>query len=142
MKPWAEAFYKSAGWQKCRAAYIAERLLIDGGLCEECHERVGVIVHHKETLTELNIGDPEITLNHELLELGDVVCDAGDERGAGVQGVSRSVRGARRDEKRDPAADSLRRGRSAYCGDSPLSPMIRVIAPYRKGHLGRMRGRS
>jgi hypothetical protein len=69
MKPWAEAFYKSKDWQKCRAAYIDERIPIDGGLCEECHERVGVIVHHKETLTELNIGDPEITLNHELLEL-------------------------------------------------------------------------
>ena len=39
MKQWAEAFYKSFKWQRCRAAYIADRLLIDGGLCEECHDR-------------------------------------------------------------------------------------------------------
>lgn len=69
MKKFAEAFYKSEKWQRCRAAYIADRLLIDGGLCEECHERAGVIVHHKEMLTEQNVNDPEITLNHDNLEL-------------------------------------------------------------------------
>ena len=69
MKEFAESFYKSAKWQKCRAAYIAERLLIDGGMCEECHERAGVIVHHKQKVTEQSINDPEITLNHANLEL-------------------------------------------------------------------------
>ena len=68
MKKFAESFYKSDKWQKCRAAYIAERLLIDGGLCEECHERVGFIVHHKEALTEQNINDPEITMNFSNME--------------------------------------------------------------------------
>ena len=60
MKEFAEAFYKSDRWQKCRGAYIAERLLIDGGLCEECRARVGYIVHHKKQLTEKNINDPSV----------------------------------------------------------------------------------
>ena len=84
MKKFAEAFYKSDKWQKCRAAYIAERLLIDVGLCEECHERVGFIVHHKEALTEQNINDPEITLNFSNMELVCKEChDNFDGHGVG-----------------------------------------------------------
>lgn len=62
---WAKSFYKSTAWIKCRKAYIDERTLIDGGLCEECKKNPGYIVHHKITLTQDNINNPEISLNHE-----------------------------------------------------------------------------
>ena len=67
-KEFAKAFYKSAAWLKCRASYIAERVAIDGGLCEECGEELGYIVHHKVLLTPANINNPEIALNHEHLK--------------------------------------------------------------------------
>lgn len=67
-KEWAKAFYKSRKWIKCRDSYIQYRLSIDGGLCEECHDRPGYIVHHKVTLTADNINDPEVSLNHRRLE--------------------------------------------------------------------------
>lgn len=67
-KDWAKAFYKSAAWLKCRASYIANRVAIDGGLCEECGEQLGYIVHHTTLLTPENINDPEVALNHDLLK--------------------------------------------------------------------------
>lgn len=67
MKTWAEQFYKGTAWGKCRAAYIAERVLVDGGLCEDCKENLGYIVHHKIILTPDNITDPDIALNHKNL---------------------------------------------------------------------------
>ena len=67
-KDFAKQVYKSRRWQKCRKAYIAERILVDGGLCEECHERLGYIVHHKVMLTEANISDPDIVYSFENLE--------------------------------------------------------------------------
>ncbi len=66
-REFAKAFYKSKKWLQCRNSYIQERILIDGGMCEVCHEQLGYIVHHKETLTENNINNPEISLNHEYL---------------------------------------------------------------------------
>lgn len=68
MKDFAKKFYKSKRWQSCRAAFIAERVMIDGGLCQHCHERMGYIVHHKIHLTPQNIHDPEIALSHQNLE--------------------------------------------------------------------------
>lgn len=65
-KTFAKAFYNSKAWKLCRDAYIAERIMIDGGLCEECQKNLGYIVHHKVQLTSDNINDPDITLNHEL----------------------------------------------------------------------------
>lgn len=65
---WAESFYKSKKWQRCRNAYIQYRIQTDGGLCEECHDKPGYIVHHKDILTPDNISDPEVSLNHERLE--------------------------------------------------------------------------
>ena len=65
---WAKAFYKSGAWLKCRASYIAKRVAIDGGLCEECQEELGYIVHHKTLLTPANINDSDIALNHEHLK--------------------------------------------------------------------------
>ena len=66
-KEYAKSFYNSKAWQKCRAAYIAERITIDGGMCEKCHEQPGYIVHHKIILTHENINNPDITLNFENL---------------------------------------------------------------------------
>lgn len=60
----AVAFYTGSRWRKCRAAYIAKRIMIDGGLCERCHEKQGSMVHHRIRLTADNIGDDTISLNH------------------------------------------------------------------------------
>lgn len=69
MKPFAESFYKSQAWKKCRAAYAKYR----GGLCEKCLANgivtPGVIVHHKIVLTPYNIHDPEVTTSFSNLEL-------------------------------------------------------------------------
>lgn len=60
-----DAFLHSKKWKAARGAYISERLLIDGGLCEVCHREQGYIVHHKVKLTAENVNDPEIALNPE-----------------------------------------------------------------------------
>ena len=62
------AFYKSAAWQKCRAAYIKSV----GGLCERCFARgivtPGYIVHHKNYITADNLNDPGVALSFDNLE--------------------------------------------------------------------------
>lgn len=68
MKKWAESFYNSLKWRKCRKAFIAYRTTVDGGLCERCHKEPGYIVHHKVYLTPNNIKDPDVTLNINNLE--------------------------------------------------------------------------
>lgn len=69
MKDYAETFYKSKAWQKCRESYAASV----GGLCERCKAngiiKPGEIVHHKKHITPNNINDPNITLNYNNLEL-------------------------------------------------------------------------
>lgn len=67
-KKWAKAFYNSSKWRKCRDAYIQYRMLIDGGICEECKEEPGYIVHHEVILDSENIRDPEIALNHKRMK--------------------------------------------------------------------------
>lgn len=67
-KEFAKEFYKGPKWRKCRKSYIASRRKIDGGLCEICRENLGYIVHHTVVLTPENINDPDVALNHELLE--------------------------------------------------------------------------
>lgn len=67
-KEFARAFYDSKEWRKCRQSFIAERVAIDGGMCQCCHERLGYMVHHTVMLTPDNIGDPDIALNHNCLE--------------------------------------------------------------------------
>ena len=64
MREFAKRFYNSKAWQRCRASYIARV----HGLCERCGAG-GKIVHHKIYLSERNIDDPSVTLNHEHLEL-------------------------------------------------------------------------
>lgn len=73
-KEYAKSFYKSRRWHRCRAAYIAKRKAIDGGLCETCHSEPGYIVHHTVWLTPENIHDPDVALNHELLRYDCLAC--------------------------------------------------------------------
>lgn len=74
MKEFAKAFYKGRAWKLCRKSYIEKRRMIDGGLCEECKERLGYIVHHTILLTEDNINDPGIALNHDYLSYECKLC--------------------------------------------------------------------
>lgn len=61
--------------------------MIDGGLCEECQEEQGCMVHHEVTLTEENINDPDISLNHELLKYVCKRChDSYEGHGVGGHG--------------------------------------------------------
>lgn len=60
----AKRLYNSIAWKKCRRAYIDT---VDG-LCERCGD-VGKIVHHKIYIDILNVNDPNVTLNHDNLEL-------------------------------------------------------------------------
>lgn len=64
-KPFAKPFYNSKAWKDCRASFIADRIAIDGGMCQECGEELGYIVDHVEELTPENITNPDIALNHE-----------------------------------------------------------------------------
>lgn len=73
-RAFAKKFYNSKAWKSCRAAYIAERVAIDGGLCETCGLVPGLIVHHTVWLTEDNVGDPDIALNHALLRYDCQAC--------------------------------------------------------------------
>ena len=36
-------FYKTQAWRRARDAYISERIAIDGGVCEACHEELGIL---------------------------------------------------------------------------------------------------
>lgn len=62
-REFAESFYKSTTWQKCRDAFMAEKLWT----CERCGA-VAEIVHHKKYITPNNIDDPAITLSWDNLE--------------------------------------------------------------------------
>ena len=68
MKEYAKQFYKSRKWKHCRESFIAERMAIDGGLCQHCRTAPGYIVHHKIHITPQNINNPDITLNWGYLE--------------------------------------------------------------------------
>ena len=84
-KEFAKAFYNSKAWQACRKAYIAERVLIDGGMCETCHEKPGYIVHHKIPLTVENIHNPSVTLNHDNMKFDCKDCHDREETHAFVK---------------------------------------------------------
>ena len=59
----ADRFYKSAAWKRCRASYLVSV----GSLCERCLTKGMIVpatqVHHKIKLTPENINRPEIALN-------------------------------------------------------------------------------
>ena len=88
-REFSKAFYNSKIWRNCRDSYIAERIKVDGGLCEVCHDKIGYIVHHKITLTPENINNPDISLNHDLLSYECKDChDEHDGHGIGNKGAS------------------------------------------------------
>lgn len=62
-KPWQRRFYRSRGWQECRRL-VWER---QNGLCADCMSRGEFTpideVHHLTPLTELNVGNPKISLD-------------------------------------------------------------------------------
>lgn len=87
-KEFAKKFYNSKAWKECRKSYIANRVSIDGGLCETCKQNLGYIVHHKITLTPKNINKPNISLNHELLQYDCKPCHD-EEHFEDMHGVER-----------------------------------------------------
>ena len=69
LKEYAEEFYKSKTWQKCRESYSKSV----GGLCEDCMAK-GIItpgdtVHHIKHITPQNISNAMITLDWNNLRL-------------------------------------------------------------------------
>ena len=81
MKEFAKGFYKSQAWKRTQAAYKKQA----GGLCERCKAKglivPGEIVHHRIHLTPENIGDPNIALSVENLELLCRDCHAQEHTG-------------------------------------------------------------
>ncbi len=67
-------FYKSMPWLRARKAFIEERTLIDGGMCQVCGERPGKIVHHTIWLNDVNCNDPDIALNPKLFRYECHLC--------------------------------------------------------------------
>lgn len=66
-KEYTKGFYTHKAWRQCRASFISERIAIDGGRCQLCHEAQGYIVHHKQELDPQNIMDADVALNHDNL---------------------------------------------------------------------------
>jgi 5-methylcytosine-specific restriction protein A len=63
-KEFAKHFYKTAAWIAFRQSFISERMMLDGGLCMDCHDNPGYIVHHWPVpLSPDNIDDPNVTLS-------------------------------------------------------------------------------
>lgn len=64
----AEAFYKSKEWNRCRESYLKSQSY----LCERCLQNGKMtpakIVHHVVHLNPNNITNPEITLNWSNLQ--------------------------------------------------------------------------
>jgi len=92
-KDYAKTFYNTAAWAKCRRAYILSRMMVDGGLCEECYTAQGYIVHHKIFLDQNNIKNTEISLNFDNLEYVCKQChDNFEGHGIGHKKVQSLVR--------------------------------------------------
>ena len=81
MKDFAKDFYQSQAWKHTRAAYTKAV----GGLCERCKAKglivPGAIVHHQIYLTPQNIGNTDITLDWNNLELVCRNCHAQEHMG-------------------------------------------------------------
>ena len=56
-KEYADKFYHSKAWKDCKRSFISDRVAVDGGMCQVCHEKP----------------DPDITLNHNKKEQLDVL---------------------------------------------------------------------
>ena len=86
-REFAKKFYNSKKWKDCRAAYIAYRQSIDGGMCESCHEVPGYIVHHKTELNQNNINDPDIALGFTNLKYDCHICHNKENKGETADGL-------------------------------------------------------
>lgn len=69
-----ESFYSQTAWRKLRSYVIQERIARDGELvCDYCHRSIvapyDAICHHVIPLTEMNVGNPEISLNPENIQV-------------------------------------------------------------------------
>lgn len=69
-----ESFYSQTVWKKLRSYVIQERIARDGELvCDYCHRSIvapyDAICHHVIPLTEMNVGNPEISLNPENIQV-------------------------------------------------------------------------
>lgn len=67
-------FYKTRAWTRCRGAFIATRVAIDGGMCQVCGAAPGLIVHHVVWLNDTNCNDPGIALNPDNLRYECQTC--------------------------------------------------------------------
>ena len=75
----AKQFYNTHRWKACRNNYIQKRLLIDGGLCEECRE-------------QQNIDAVDVVLNEQNLEYVCKDChDAFEGHGSGGHGKAKTL---------------------------------------------------
>ncbi len=68
-KDYAESFYNSKAWRKCREGYMQSVNYV----CENC-KGIGVICHHVVHITPSNIHDPNITLSWENLQSLCIEC--------------------------------------------------------------------
>ena len=84
VREFARDFYNSQTWFKCAQAYKKYRK----GLCENCLAKgiytPGVIVHHIQHLTPVNISDPKIALGFDNLRLVCRACHSEEHPGAFV----------------------------------------------------------
>lgn len=69
-----ESFYSQTAWKKLRSYIIAERIARDGELlCDYCHGSIvapyDAICHHVIPLNEMNVGNPEISLNPDNIQV-------------------------------------------------------------------------
>ena len=79
MKPYAERFYKSRTWEKCRYAFLCSK----NWTCERCGH-LATIAHHKQYITPANINDPNVTLNWDNMEALCEVCHNREHFGSGA----------------------------------------------------------
>lgn len=97
-RAFAKRFYSSRQWQSCRNEY-ANKV---HHLCERCLERgiikPGVIVHHVIELTPQNIDDPNITLNHDNLQM---LCRECHNEEHDIHGRWSAINARRKQEKQD-----------------------------------------
>ncbi|MFT8889466.1 MAG: HNH endonuclease [Ethanoligenens sp.] len=70
-RPFAEYFYKSKRWRKCRDGLMQSRHFI----CERCGQRA-TVAHHKVHVSPDNINDPGITLSWDNLQALCADCHA------------------------------------------------------------------
>lgn len=83
-KDFAKSFYNSKAWQDCRASYIADRVRVDGGMCEHCKDVPGYIVDHITELTPNNLADPWIALGKDNLQFLCLSCHNSKTLGSSV----------------------------------------------------------